>query len=78
MKFSPFGNDSNAVIANEVNTPTNTANVISPLDNISSGIDASYRGLKDQFNSIKGNVKSVDLQSQYDQMKTDAISNTAQ
>ena len=75
VKFSPFGSDSNAVVANEVNVPTNTANAISPLDNISSGISASFQALKDQFTSLKGNVQSVNLQGQYNEMRTDAINN---
>lgn len=76
VRFSPFStSDTSTLASNEVNVPTNTANAISPLDNISSGIGASFQALKDQFTSIKGNVQSVNLQGQYNEMRTDAISN---
>lgn len=66
--FSPVKSDTLA----EVNAPKNP-NEVSPFANLQGGVAASVQALKDQFNQVKGSVKQVDLQTQYEQMRADAL-----
>ncbi len=67
--FSPLGSD-DAILA-ENSVPTDTGP--SPFNSIQGGVAASISSLKQQFNAVKGNVKAVNLQSEYEQMRTDAL-----
>ena len=77
VKFSPFSSTETIATDNtNLNTGSeNTANAIAPLDNLASGVKESYTSLKNQFNSVKGSVRTVNLDTEYEKMRTDALNN---
>jgi len=77
VRFSPLS--SNDVVATDdtiVPTSDNTASAIAPINNLSSGVKESFQNIKDQFNSVKGSVKEVNLETEYQQMRNDAVNNS--
>ncbi|MDB5266487.1 MAG: hypothetical protein JWN89_302 [Parcubacteria group bacterium] len=71
--FSSFGND--ATLAENAAPIENTGP--SPFESLQGGVAASVASLKDQFNAVKGNVKAVNLQSEYERMRTDALNSNS-
>jgi len=67
VTFSSFGKDS--VVATD-NRLDDTA---APIENIKSGVASSFQALKDQMNSVKGSVKAVDLNKEYQDVRNDAV-----
>jgi hypothetical protein len=72
------GDETLAVESNVENLDnrSNTAsvsNAAAPFDTISSSIGQSFQALKDQFRTIKGSIKSVDLDTRYQNMRDDAL-----
>lgn len=70
--FSLFkGNET--VAQDNVPKYSNTASAITPLNSLSSGVAGSLKILKDQFNAVKGSIKSIDINTEYDKMRSDAV-----
>ena len=61
-----------SVIA-EIEGNQNTASAIEPLENVSNGLGESFKVLKDQFNTMKGSIKSVDFDSEYEKIRSEAL-----
>lgn len=72
MTFSSLNNDSTVVAEGNMNTQ-NTAEEIPPLNTLKSGVAASFQAIKDQFGNLKGSVKAVDLNSEYQTIRNDAV-----
>lgn len=72
--FFMFGREDNATLA-ENKVPISPE--VTPFDNLQGGVAASIQALKDQFNNVKGSVKQVDLQSEYEKMRADALKSGA-
>jgi hypothetical protein len=71
VRVAPFSSE--ATIATNDTYGSNTANAVAPFDSITAGVGESFSAIKDQFNSVKGEVKSVDLESEYEQMRSEAL-----
>lgn len=79
LRFSPAVATSDTVATSDSVYPQNeTANAVTPISNITAGIADSFKALKDQFNSVKGDVKSVNLDSQYTQIRNEAVNTPTQ
>lgn len=54
------------------------SNAAAPFDTITSGIEESVQSLKEQYNVIKGSIKSVDLNAEYENMRSGALNSSSQ
>lgn len=73
VTFSPFSDG--AQIAEDTNAPIELApsSEVSPFQNLKSGVAASFEAVREGLDSAKGNIKQVDLQSEYEKVKTDTL-----
>ena len=72
VTFSSLKNNDSAVVAKNVDQQ-NTTEEIPPLNTLKSGVASSFQALKDQFGNLKGSVKAVDLNNEYQTMRNDAV-----
>jgi hypothetical protein len=77
VRFSPFSKPvevaQNVDGAIELVPTTGTAVEISPFDNLQTGVAASFQAVKNGFNEAKGSIKTVNINDEYQKVKTDTL-----
>lgn len=74
VKFSDLSNPNTVA---DTNLSQDSAE-ITPINSLTSGIANSLEAIKSTFSDLKNNVQSVNLQSQYDNMKKEALPTDSQ
>jgi hypothetical protein len=77
VRFSPFSEpvevaqNTDGVI--ELVPTSGTAKEISPFENLQTGVAASFEAVRNGFNEAKGNIKTVNINDEYQKVKTDTL-----